>query len=169
MFSARTSGAQGIDLCFGQWNGTVYGWLDDQTPDEETPASYQDNGLDIPTRILTRAFTLADPFCPKTGMNVEFEFQDSDATVNIQAILDKLPNSDIVADPFPTTSAPGLHLPVVIPFVLPIAASMLRVAFDLERYGQWCDLQFSISSESGKLQMRSIRLTGLIDSLVLQT
>jgi hypothetical protein len=155
----------------GDSGGHVRQWLDDVLVANEADIDYTEIGTGeaIPTSIRTRAYTLDDPFCPKTGMNVEFEFQDSVADVNIQAILDMVASSDIVAPTFSTTSAAVIRLPIVIPFDLPVAQSLLRASFDLERYGQWRELQFQIDSAEKKLQMRSIRITAFIDSLVLQT
>ena len=156
-------------MAFGEANGNVKGWLDDVLIVDEVDDTYKDEGVDIETLILSRAYTLDDPFCPKTGMNAEFEFQDSSAVVEIQAILDMVPDSDLVATSFDSGSSAGLVLPFTIPATLPGRTSLLRTSHDLQRYGQWRELQFFIGSSAGKLQMRSIRLTGFIDSLVLQT
>jgi hypothetical protein len=178
-FVVYLSNLQKVGMNHGDSTGHVTQWIDDVLVANEVDADYTDNGTVgiggigsgtvIPTSIRTRAYTLDDPFCPKTGMNVEFEFQDSAADVNIQAILDMVPSSNVVATAFSTMSAAVITLPITIPFILPVAPSLKRASFDLERYGQWRELQFQIDSSSKKLQMRSIRITGFIDSLVLQT
>jgi hypothetical protein len=49
---------------------------------------------------------------------------------------------------------------------------MLRKVFDLQRYGTWRELQFSINTTApnyGKLAIRSIRMTFFMDTMRLQT
>jgi hypothetical protein len=46
---------------------------------------------------------------------------------------------------------------------------LLRRAFDLQRYGTWRELQFSITTLSDKLAIRSIRITYFMDTLRLQS
>jgi hypothetical protein len=45
----------------------------------------------------------------------------------------------------------------------------MRKAFDLQRYGTWRELQFKISTTQDKLALRSIRVTGFMDTIRLQT
>jgi hypothetical protein len=150
--------------------GTVFQWLDDLSLEDETPTTYKDQDAVIATSILTRAITFGDPFSYKTGLSAEFEFDESiAASVLIQVILDKVPQGTPVAPPISTLSAPQLRLPVVVPFTLSGTPSLLRVSCDLQRYGTWRELQFLISSQQDKLSIRSIRVTGFMDSIRLQT
>jgi hypothetical protein len=166
--SSQTSGAHLISL--PDTGGTVFQWFDDLAMEEETTASYQDNGIDFGTSILTRAITFGDPFMYKTGLNVEFEFDESvSPAVTIQVLLDKVPQAQLIAPPFSTLSAPSVRIPIVIPFTLGSSPSLLRMSFDLQRYGTWRELQFLITTTQGKLSMRSIRLTGFSDSIRLQS
>ena len=47
---------------------------------------------------------------------------------------------------FSTLSELPLRLPVVIPFTLPDSPTLLRKAFDLQRYGTWRELQFQTTT-----------------------
>jgi hypothetical protein len=157
--------------------------MDDLSLEEETESTYQElvnnagDGYDIHTTILTRAFTGGDMYAFKTGLNVEFEFDESvAAAVEIKVVLDKVvardptTGSDLIAEPFDTLSEPRIRLPTPpLPFTLPASPSLLRKAFDLQRYGTWRELQFQIYSASGKLALRSIRLTYFSDTMRLQT
>lgn len=174
-FAMRTDLGSYSRLIFGESNlypghCNVAQWLDDQSLDDETEASYQDWGQPIPTSILTRAITFGDMYSFKTGLSVEFEFDESVAAgVTVQVVLDKIPHSSLIAFPFQSISESRLRLPFHLPSTLPGSPDLLRLAFDLQRYGTWRELQFFITTDSGKLAIRSIRVTGFSDTLRLQT
>jgi len=155
-------------LCFGQSDGTVNQWLDDVPDNQETASTFQDNGVDIATGILSRGYTAGDLFNPKTGLNAEFEFDGSSAVVSIQAILDLVPQSQLVGDaPFSSASGVALILPQVLPFTLS-SNILLQKSFDLMKFGQWREIQFFISATAQKLSMRTNKLTCFQDTIVLQ-
>jgi hypothetical protein len=189
-FARRTDLGSYSKMILGDWRGgvgRVLEWLDDLSLDEETAASYQDFGNNYTTSILTRAMTFGDLYVFKTGLNVEFEFDESNAdNVTVQVILDKVPardpitGSDVIALPFDTISKTRLILGAsgpngtTLPFTFPASPGLLRKAFDLQRFGTWRELQFQLSTDptatgSTKLALRSIRVTGFLDSLRLQT
>jgi hypothetical protein len=159
-------------LVIGQSNNTVLQWLGDTGADETLPDTYRDAvlgvaGVDIPTALLTRGYTFGDFFNWKTGLNCEFEFFDSLAFVNVSAVLDQLTQGGDVAS-FDTTTFKPLILPFDIPAVLP-GPAFKRKQFDLQHFGQWRELQLYIYSASKKLSLRSIKVTGFIDTVQLQT
>lgn len=166
-FSGREV-SEGVQvLLFGQSDGTVFQWLEDTGADELLEATYQDNGVDIPTTIVTRGYTFGDLYVLKTGLNVEFEFTDSLAFITVVAILDQSTQPGVIGS-FATTSLKPLILPFILPATLPIAV-FLREQKDLHRLGQFREIQLNISSEKGKLSMRSIKLMGFHDTVQLQT
>jgi hypothetical protein len=145
-------------------------WLDDQALDQETAESYQEFGNPIPTTIVTRAITFGDYYSFKTGLNVEFEFDESVAgAVLVKVVLDGVPQDKPIAIAFDTLTESRLRLPFPVPFVLPLSPGLLRKAFDLQRYGTWRELQFQISTPADKLSIRSIRVTAFMDTIRLQT
>jgi hypothetical protein len=166
-FDIQTPSGTPPSLCFGQSDGTVFQWLDNTGADEGLTATYQDQGTAIPTRILSRAFIFGDLFSPKTGFNCEFEFTESRADVVIQAILDRETQMGPVGS-FSTLSSPLVHLPFTLPITLP-SNVLLRKQLDIQRYGQFREFQFDISSAADKLSLRSIKLSGFSDSFQLQT
>jgi hypothetical protein len=176
-FAIRTDLGSYSKLIFGDYReypapttGRVLQWLDDQSLDDETEESYQDFGNNLTTSILTRAITFGDHYSFKTGLNVEFEFDESVAgEVLVKVILDKIPHPTPIAVAFSSLSEPRLRLPVTLPFTLPLSPDLLRKAFDLQRYGTWRELQFQITTTAGKLAIRSIRVTGWMDTIRLQT
>jgi hypothetical protein len=183
-FARRTDLGSYSRLIFGDVNGYVRQWLDDQSLDEETSSSYVDSWgtVDHPiaTTITTRAITFGDYYNFKTGLSVEFEFDESNAElVTVQVILDGVvqnvippdpfPVRGLIADPFTTLTETRLRLPFTLPVVLPSTPGLIRKAFDLQRYGTWRELQFKISTTQDKLALRSIRVTGFMDTIRLQT
>lgn len=178
-FSRRTDLGSYSRLILGDVNGYVRQWLDDQSLDEETSASYVDTygGVEHPfiTSIWTRAITFGDYYNFKTGLSVEFEFDESNAEqVTVYVVLDGVvqnfpPLRGLLAPPFSTLTETRLRLPFTLPVVLPNSPGLKRLAFDLQRYGTWRELQFRITSPAGKLAIRSIRVCGFMDTLRLQT
>lgn len=154
-----------LRLNFGQPNGIVLQWLDWVHPDSEVDETFQDADVPVITSLKTRAFTYREPVSPKTGMSCELEFDGSMATVDVQAILDDAGALELAS--FLTLSA-SLFLPLVLPFTLP-RAGIVRRSFDLQRYGQFRELQFQINASSGKLVLRTISASAFIDTIALQT
>ncbi len=157
-------------MIFGQINGQVRQWFDDVGLNDEVAATYQDAGSDIVTEITTRAITFGDPFNFKTGFNVEFEFDESVAVVNILVVLDgEFQPRPLGGQTFSTLSSPRLRLPQVLPFTLTDAPGLVRKSFDLQQYGTWRELIFFIVAFKDKISIRSVRVTGFMDTLRLQT
>jgi len=156
-----------VALLFGGPLGTVFQWLEDTGADETLDSTYQDAGADIPTGIWTRAYTWGDLYIWKTGLSVEFEFNDSIAQATVVANLDQVPVTGNIAI-INTNTTPALTIPFVIPATLP-TATFMRVEKDLQALGQFRELQLYISSTRQKLSMRSIKLTAFYDSLQIQT
>ena len=154
-------------LCFGQVNGTVSEWLDYVPAPAETPEAFTDaGGQPIATELRTRAMTFGQPYCPKTGLSYEAEFNGSQATVTVQAILDDSAAS-ATGDGFPTGGAARV-LPLTLPLELP-RGGIVRRALDLQRFGPFRELQFDVASAGGKLALRSISASAFVDTLEIQS
>jgi hypothetical protein len=61
-------------MVFGDAHGYVKEWLDYVKTADEVHATYQDDGVEIPMQLDTRAMTFGDPSSPKTGLNYELEY-----------------------------------------------------------------------------------------------
>lgn len=168
-FSERTPVGDFLKFCIGQSDGTVIEWLDDVPEDQEEITTFQDNSVDYPTTIFTRALTGGDPFSPKTGLQCELEFSDSVADVDVAVFIDAMQQAQPLSPTFSSASVQPLILPFILPAVLPAQLPLLRKSFDLQRYGQYREMQMMVSASAGKLSMRSIRTTSFMDSIVLQT
>lgn len=115
-------------------------------------ALYQDYGPATPTTILTRAMTFGEPINPKTGFNVEFEFDArSQASVAISAVLDG------VFFPLDTFSTAGNGV------------TPLRRNLDLQRFPPFRELQFRLVGSGGPMRLRRLSCSAFTDTLILQT
>jgi hypothetical protein len=173
-FANRTPDAGASRLCIGQSDGTVLEWLDYVQVSSEVNSTFQDNGVDIPTQVRTRAFTLAqDPLsqkelliAPKTGFKSWFEFDSSLADATIGYLIDgQTTVTNFDESPIDTSASGGVTLPLTLPVTFP-TAGIKNVPIDIMRCGQWRELQFDISSVSGKLSLRKIDLTAFLDSFL---
>jgi len=152
-------------LIFGQTDGSVVEWLDYVSVDSEVDATYQDinaTGVhNIPITVLTKSFDHKEPVCKKQGFNCQFEFFRSLADVTIQIIRD---GADPEAFVTFATATDSLVLPVPLPFVLP-AAGVRRRGFGLQRFGPYREIQYKLTTASGKLVLRSIITGGFINTV----
>jgi hypothetical protein len=165
-FALRTPDAGASRLCIGQSDGTVLEWLDYVALSAETGSTFQDNGVDIPTQIRTRAFTVGDLVAPKIGFKSWFEFDSSLAQVMIGYLLDgKSGVTQFDDTPADSSAAGGITLPVVLPVLFP-ASGIRKIPIDIMRCGQWTELQFDIASTAGKMSLRKIDLCAFVNSFL---
>ena len=148
-------------LAIGNANGTVHEWLDYVPENSEVTSTFQDNAVDIPTTLKTRAITFEDPLASKSGFNCEFEFNRSLANVAIEVIRDD--GSPESFQSFATVTA-TITLPVVLPFVLP-TAGIKRRAFVLQGFAPFRELQFRLKTTAGKLVLRSINASAFFNTM----
>jgi hypothetical protein len=152
-------------LNFGRADGTVRRWLDYTARANEVESTFQDAGVNIETRITTRAMNLGEAFSEKSGLSVQAEFFDSQAMATVAVRL----NED---EPIPlgtdfATSVGSLVLPVLLPAALP-GLGVRRKAFGTQRLTPFRALQAVVSSPAGKLSLRAVFVTGFVDTVRLQ-
>lgn len=163
-FASRIDG--GVPkLWMGQANGTTADWMDYIPLSQETAVAFQDMGADIASRVVSRAFTCNESVCEKTGFQSELEFNNSNATVTANLILD-----DSASQTWQTFSTlqNSLTLPLTLPFTLP-KAGIVRKSFDLMAYNRWRELQIDLNTTSGKLALRKLSISAFIESMTIQT
>lgn len=162
-FSTRT--VNGVPrLIFGQSDGAVLEWLDYVADLSEVDETFQDDGVDIPTTVLTKSFDFKEPVCKKQLFNCQFEFNKSLADVIVQVIRDG-------ADPeayqqFPTHGE-EITLPVDLPFVLP-SAGVKRRGFGMQQFSACREVQFKLTTASKKLVVRSMIVGGMVNTIDLE-
>lgn len=163
-FAIRNISNEPARLIFGRNDGKVYQFLSYVTSSNETSEAFQDNDVDIPVTIKTRALNFGEFLLRKEGFNCEFEFNQSTAMATINVAIDGAANQ--VLDAFTTESASVL-LPQVLPFVLS-TAGVKRSSRDLQRYGLFRELQFVLTTTAQKLVLRSISASAFFNPMEIQ-
>lgn len=155
-------------MVIGHFGGKVADWMDYVSPLAEVDATFQDMGVAIATSALSRALNFGEVSCPKSGLNTEFEFNNSSADCTIYSVIDDAVTASLYEGPFATYGAQVL-LPQILPFNLPNAAGIIRKSFDAQRLGQFREIQYQITSTSKKLVISQFSMSGFNDTAVLQT
>jgi hypothetical protein len=152
-------------LNFGRADGSVRRWLDHIPRADEVESTFQDAGVNVATRISTRAMNLGEAVCEKSGLSVQTEFFESQAMATVAVRL----NED---EPIPlgrdfATSVGSLVLPLLLPATLP-GLGVKRKAFGTQRLTPFRSLQAVVSSPAGKLGLRAVFATGFVDTVRLE-
>jgi hypothetical protein len=164
-FAIRNVASNVGRLIFGQSDGTVNEFLSYVTLANETDSAFQDNGVDIPVTVLTRALTFDEHILRKEGFNAEFEFNQSTAMAVVQVIIDG--GGSQAFESFVTVSQ-TVTLPQILPFILP-TAGVVRSSRDLQRYGLFRELQFNLTTTKQKLVLRSISASAFLNPMIIQS
>jgi len=156
-------------LVFGDSSGNVMTWLDYVASLNEDLTTFQDNGVDIESHIISRGLTFNDFFSPKLGNNVEFELAPSDAgchCVEVRSIVDTETETVVHPSNIDTRLA-GVTLPVYLDFTLPSIEPVIRT-YNMIPVGNFNELQYKVKSGSGKLHLRSIKSSAFMNTLTLE-
>jgi hypothetical protein len=156
-------------LVFGDNSGNILTWLDYETAASEDLSSYQDNGTDISSHVISRGLTFGDFFSPKLGNNVEFELSNSPAgchCVEVRSIIDT-ETEKVIHPSNIDTRFTGVNLPIDLPFSLPSLSPVTR-AYNLISQGNFNEMQIKVASSSGKLHLRSIKSSAFVNSMTLE-
>jgi hypothetical protein len=151
-------------LLYGTTDGFVKEWLDYEPSD--TTDSYLENGQEFNSTLRTRGITFNDPISPKSGFYLEIEYVLSTAAFTINAILD---GSEDVSTLLSSVSGitDTITLPSDLPFSFPSTTGWVRKRIPLHQLGSFRDLQLEIICTSGSLNLRSITLSGFMDTIEL--
>jgi hypothetical protein len=159
-FSYRT--VNGVPrLIFGNTDGRILEWLDYIADVSEVDATFQDVDAAIPVTILTKAFDFKEPVCKKQGFNCQFEFNRSLADVVVQVIRD---SGELETFQQFATHGETVVLPVELPFVIP-SSGVKRRGFGLQKFPPFRELQFKLTTASGKLVLRSVVAGGFVNTV----
>lgn len=160
---SKTAGQERLN--FGRADGSVRRWLDHTARANEVESTFQDAGLNLPTRITTRAMNLGEPVCEKSGLSVQAEFFESQAMATVAVRLNEDEPIPLASD-F-ATSIGSLVLPVLLPATLP-GTGVKRKSFGTQRLTPFRSLQAVVSSPAGKLGLRAVFATGFVDTMRLE-
>lgn len=151
-------------LLYGTTDGFVKEWLDYESSD--TTDSYLEGGQQFNATLRTRGITFNDPISPKSGFYLEIEYVLSTAAFTINAILDG--SGDISTLLAAVTGInDNVTLPADLPFSFPSTTGWVRKRIPLHQLGSFRDLQIEIICTSGSLNIRSITLSGFMDTIEL--
>lgn len=145
-------------LVFANSSGEVMEWLDFVARADENLSTYQDEGVNIPTTIRTRALDFGERLSPKTGLNVEVELFDS-VTANgaLSYRKDASTTDTAIGSAMAASNAYGA------------AAKDFRPnPTDLQNIGPFRELSLKIASTSGRLGVRSVVANAFLDTIKLQ-
>ena len=150
-------------LLVGKTNGEIAEWRDYVPELQDSPTDFQDDGDDVETEMITRAFIFNEPLNQKLGYYGELDVFSQDVTFSIYAICDdKDPPIHIRTY---TISVGNLIIPQDVPFSLPEAGTWTTKRFPLHQLPPFRELQLKIVSTSGHFIMRRLIIQGLIDSI----
>lgn len=145
-------------------------------PDNAVATDYQDTFdgstyRDTAWQAVTRGLAFGDQLSPKSGDFVEYEFDRSNAKVDIIPILDGDEGERLVTNLETgsgvitlTSSAP------VLPFTLP-DAKVRRFRYSLTQYDPFRELQFKLQQSTGDttgdkyVALRSVQAGAFIDTM----
>lgn len=118
--------------------------------------------IDIPTRVELRAFSFGEPVSPKSLFNVELEFNESTATLDLGMIVDGQDEQVIKAGM--ATSNALLTLPFTLPATL-APTGHYRRALSLLDEGRMRSVQLVFTTGSGHLAIRSAIMSAFLDTM----
>jgi len=160
---ARYSRSPDDDMVLGNSSGKVLRWRGNVSEANEAEADFTDDGAVIPTTIVTREFAFRDVVSLKSLYGIEIEFYESLATCSVQLIPDGGSPETI----FSNITSIGNQL--ILPFILNSTAILgsggtKRRGRDLSGRSPFRGVQVRITSDSGKLAIRSIVLSSFLES-----
>lgn len=172
------SKASGLErMNFGQPDGSVWRWLDYVPVNDESDATFQDNGNAIATTIESRGMifgdgsvnisgagpTFIDSQSYKSPFTVSAEFYQSVASVSLSVEFDQ-GTAYPVNNAFTTSGGVPLILPFLLPQILSSNASKIRT-FPMRQFNRFREMQIVIQSASQKLSLRSLSAKAFADTI----
>ena len=158
-------------MVFGQNDGKVLTWLDYVAENAVLATTYQDDGEDYSSMLLTRGHVFGDYMSPKLGNHADVELANSNvgcACAEIFVSLDEAAGTqDKLLASMINTQAVLVELPVDLPFTLPTLGAFER-AFNLTTLGEFSEVQFRVKASSGRLTVRSIKTSAYINTMTLE-
>jgi hypothetical protein len=158
-------------MVFGDSSGNIMTWQDFVLDDSEAVASYQDNGSDYESMVVSRGHVFGDYLSTKLGNHVDIELETS--TVGCHCVDLSLTTDEgnklrdaMIADNI-STDTTGVTLPVDLTFTLP-NVGIFSKSYNLTTKGEFDEIKFKVKSESGKLHLRSIKASAYLNTIPLE-
>ena len=158
-------------MVFGDSAGNVFTWQDFVLADSESQASYQDNGSDYESMVVSRGHVFGDYLSTKLGNHVDIELSTSTVgchCVDLSITTDEgnKIRDEMIADHI-STDVRAIPLPLTLPFSLP-NVGMFSKSYNLTTKGEFDEIKFKVKSESGKLHLRSIKASAYMNTIPLE-
>lgn len=144
-------------MVFGDSHGRAKEWLDYVLDADEVIASFRDDGVEIASRLKTRAGNFNDPQAPKSGLNYEVDYTFSRFAVG-----------GIAAPTVKTRNERGTQIGST-ENLTQLTGDEIPDAFDLQAAGQFRALQFDVETTGGKLSVKRVVGNAFSDTIQLQT
>jgi len=158
-------------LIMGGNSGKVSTWLDYVDESAIADSTYQDDGSDIESELVSRGHVYGDYLSPKLGNHLEIEFENSVAgchCADVYATLDEEAGAtDVLVSAGISTQTTIVNLPATIPFTLPSVGPFSK-SFSLNTLGEFDEARFRIKASSGRFLIRSIKTSAFMNTMALE-
>jgi hypothetical protein len=146
-------------LAFGDTNGLVNIWKD--ASDTNNPATYTDNGQNVPCTIATRSFQFNQPGNTKTAYNYTLRFTAGNAAATVTAFMDLAGTRSFNA-PFEVAGdrLGQARLPFQLASVKPV-----KVQDSLRSLPEFQEMYLQIATTSGWIKLRNVTVTAFVNAL----
>ena len=157
-----------LRLIMGTESGKALAFLDYVQNTSETDSTYQDDGSNYTSSVLTRGMTFGEQFSELLPNHVELELKPAIATaVSLRAILDEESDS-VVNQQVVNTETSTLTLPFDLPATFPKTVP-IRNSYNLLSNGPCREMQFKVVTNSGKMWVRGIKASAFVNSIDQET
>ena len=158
-------------MIMGDSSGNVSTWLDYVSESSESISTFQDNGTDYASKLVTRAHVFGDYLSPKLGNHVDVELQGhiaGSASGTFLTTLDGAGGSaEIAMDEGMSNAGTTNALPIDMPFNLP-TVRVINKSYNLTTKGEFNEIQFIAHWSSGYLHLRSIKASAYMNTMALE-
>jgi len=156
-FETTRFGVVGERFVVGDTVGKVNQWK--ETNDEGLDATYQDNGVDIPTTIRTQSWDYGQRRNWKDGESIEVECIDSRAEATIDAVFDGVSRRTWEE----TLEEQGPTLPVVLPFVLGSGGPQV-ITKSIDGLQEFKEMYVEVTSDAGRVELRRVEASAFLNT-----
>ena len=157
-----------LRLVMGTESGRTLVYLDYVQNTSESDQTYQDDGVDYTSSVLTRGMTFGEQFSELLPNHVELELKPGTANhVNLRAVLDEESDS-VVNQQTIGTETGSLTLPFTLPASFPKTVP-IRNSYNLLSNGPCREMQFKVVTNAGKMWVRGIKASAFVNSIDQET
>jgi hypothetical protein len=142
--------------------GLVKEWLDYTQLSNETAATFQDSGVNIPTSLTTKAYTFGGLSNLKTPYCFRMDFYKSLASGNLTVQFDR--DNPVTIATFIGSGGTGITFPLTFPILFP-AIKTLPNNVALQNKEQFSEVKFTLATTSAKLNLVSCAAGAWEDTL----